>query len=132
MEYAWLLYWVTRLDAAHSFLDFLMAFMTFTFIMSWIIYGIGLSDTIGELEVWSKRMHLRYTLIAPLVFVSVLSVFIPTKRDAILIAAGVGVVEAVKGIQTSTLVGKSAELLEAWIESELSELTEPKKTKGAK
>lgn len=58
----------------------------------------------------------------------VINMFLPTTRDAVVIAGGYGLVEAVKNERVQTLFSKSAQVASKWLDEQLND--EPAESKG--
>lgn len=129
MEYIGWLYIATRLDAIIGCFIFIFA----AGILG--IFSIGISRVESGpysfspkfvKEFWeSKKTFLRCSL--SLIFVGILGIaLVPSKNDAMFIAAGVGVIEGAKAVQGSEIAKKSVLIIEKWLDDQLKDTPQKK------
>lgn len=135
MEYFWWLYLATRLDGISAFfgwMTFLSVITVAASIILRIIWTTCIEDGTSEKE--REEALKRYTPYRnSAIKMTYLGVFLfllfgasyaltPTKKDAMFIAGGVGVIEATKAVAGSDVAKKSVSVIEAWLEKELADL----------
>lgn len=142
MEYFWWLFLATRLDGISSFFGWMTFFSALTVLISWvcILVGYGIIETMMEgTQKWEAKQvedmrefrtkmypWRKWALVLFVVF-SFLWALTPSKRDAMFIAGGVGVVEGVKALKDSSVAKQSVAIVEQWLENNLNELRDKAK-----
>lgn len=105
MDNVWILYWITRLDSLNTLLVLTTVFSLLT-----AVFFIIVEESIEKGAINSFIVG---------IVSAVLLVFIPTKQDAMLIAAGVAVTEVVKSEAAGRIASKSVGVIEAWIDKQV-------------
>lgn len=137
MEYFWWLYLATRLDGVKEFFGWMTAIGGIGIIFTIIAWCIMVADEpTSQLEsrhlVWKKWVAPWRNFALVLFFVcGFIYAITPTKKDAMFIAGGIGVIEGAKALHGSEIAKKSVSVVEAWLDKELSELVSSTK-KGEK
>ena len=109
MEHWFTLYLITRLDAigaATLVLSLVLA------IVALVTFSWGVSE--GKLDKAQPRVRKLLIVASCLLIVSVL---VPSQKDAMFIAGGVGVLEAAKSETAQRVANKSVEAVERWLDS---------------
>lgn len=136
MEYFWWLYLATRLDSiAGAFQAAIISSIIFIVVGAFVA-GIASADLYRDVDarkqkIWATYRWWRNVAIVLLTISSIGAVFTPTKKDAMFIAGGVGVIEAAKAIQGSEIAKKSVQIIEQWLANELEDLKK-ENTKNSK
>jgi hypothetical protein len=120
MEYFWWLYLATRLDAIQSMFGSMVAGSVLVSLPLWMAsIDVGMEKT---------RVY-RWTLGAIFAVGVIGCTLVPSKKDAMFIAGGVGVIEASKAIAGSEIAKKSVSVIEQWLANELESLKNKKSDK---
>jgi len=142
MEYFWWLYFATRLDSFSEmfgwfiFLSIIAVFITTVARMVMICNTEEFKketrnqtreEAEREFAIWMRHFK-KAQHVAILAFFASCFLYTatPTKRDAMFIAGGIGVIEAAKAMQGSAIAKKSVSVVEAWLEKELEQIKTPK------
>lgn len=128
MQYFWWLYLATRLDAIQCtfFIFALLSGITcvvgmMIFLMShdsalWSTYGRTKDEVVADQKIFRSTVKkaAKWSLV-----VCICSTFMysltPTKKDAMFIAGGVGVIEAAKAVKGSEIAKTSVKIIENWL-----------------
>ena len=124
------IYWITRLDIIHTLVLVLFIISTITFLLSTIFYfcfnGQSIYDANHEYERSAKENRdyanvakrvLRYC-ITPLVLSTLLLMFVPTTKQAMLIYGVGGTIDYIKQNPTAKqLPDKCVKALDKWVDS---------------
>lgn len=134
MDYIGWLYLATRLDGIKEFFGWLTFLAFLTVLIAWIViavtYAMTADDSVTKDEKTLKifedlrsRMYpWRKWAIGVFILVGFIYAATPTKKDAMFIAGGVGVIEGAKALHGSEIAKKSVAIVEQWLENNLNEL----------
>lgn len=126
MEYFWWLYLATRLDIILGTMHTLMFGSAMMLAAgSFISFLIGMDE--GMKETWNYWSGFRKLLICLFLVGLIGNILVPSKKDAMFIVGGVGVIEGVKTIQGSEIAKKSVAIIEQWLSNNLEELKQKEK-----
>ena len=109
MEHWFTLYLITRLDAigvATLVLSLVLA------LVALVTFSWGVSE--GELDKAQPRVR---KLLRVAICSLIVSVLVPSQKDAMFIAGGAGALEAVKSETAQRVANKSVEAVERWLDS---------------
>ena len=109
MEHWFTLYLITRLDAIGAVALVLSLVLA---IVALVTFSWGFSE--GALDKVKSRA--RKLLIAAICSL-IVSVLVPSQKDAMFIAGGVGVLEATKSETAQRVANKSVEAIERWLDA---------------
>ena len=109
MEHWFTLYLITRLDAIGAVALVLSLVLA---IVALVTFSFGFSE--GKLDKAQPRV--RKLLIAASCSL-IVSVLVPSQKDALFIAGGIGVLEAAKSETAQRVANKSVEAVERWLDS---------------
>jgi hypothetical protein len=129
MEYIGWLYLATRLDSIYGCFWFFLICGCISMLMigfSRIDYCDYSASEIKKF--WEQKSTFLKTSIFLILFGLLGISLVPTKKDAMFIAAGVGVIEGAKAMQGSEIAKKSVLIIEKWLDDELKD-TSKKETK---
>jgi len=123
MESLWILYWITRLDTLIQTLSWVQGLAGALFLALGFLRIVS-----SDLEVEEKALAKKWMPVFATVFIltSATKPFIPSKEDAMLIAAGVGITEAVKSETAQRLASKSVAVVEKWLDEQTKDKQEKK------
>jgi hypothetical protein len=120
MEYLGWLYLATRLDAIHGmFVGMIpiglgaLAIVAFAGAL-FSNFNIASKDSVWYWLRWWRRGLLAVAIVGVLG-----QALVPTKKDAMFIAAGVGVIEASKALAGSEVAKTSVKIVEQWLQNQL-------------
>lgn len=123
MDSLWMLYWITRLDAIIATLGVFQFFLLIASVVSCVIAGSIMLAGNGKEKFEPKWMKsFAIMCIVFLSFVSVLKALVPTKQDAMFIAAGWAVTELVQSESAKRIASKSVGVVESWLDKQQKEL----------
>ena len=126
MEYLVWLYLATRLDMISTMFGWAIFVSFVVIIISFVVSAERVEPgTAKAAKIW-RRVAI-FTFLVGFLGVALT----PSKKDAMFIAAGVGVIEASKALAGSTVAKKSVEVVEAWLSKELENL-KPKQVDNTK
>lgn len=117
MDSFWTLYWITRLDT----IIFTMNVFAWIFVGSTFLFTLSALIIAGEMDdEETATKAAKVAKASALLFVIIMGVkmFIPSKEDAVVIAAGVGITEAVKSETAQRLASKSVGVIEQWLDKQ--------------
>ena len=120
MEYFWWLYLATRLDAIQNMFGWMIAVS--------VLVSPPLCLASIDIGMEKTRVY-RWTLGAIFAVGVIGYTLVPSKKDAMFIAGGVGVIEASKAIAGSEIAKKSVAVIEQWLANELESLKNKKSDK---
>ena len=109
MEHWFTLYLITRLDAIGATTLILSLVLA---IVALVTFSWGVSE--GKLDKAQPRVR-KLLIVAICSFI--ISVLVPSQKDAMFIAGGVGVLEASKSETAQRVANKSVEAVERWLGS---------------
>jgi len=109
MEHWFTLYLITRLDAIGAAARILSLALA---IAAFITFSWGVSE--GKLYKAAPRVR---KLLRVAICSLIISVLVPSQKDAMFIAGGAGVLEAVKSETAHRVANKSVEAVERWLDS---------------
>lgn len=116
MEYFWWLYLATRLDSfVHTFSGMIFFPLVFFFII-----GFAQLSTDNEFHLWERLKGYRYLATTCIVIGIIGTMITPSRKDAMFIAGGVGVIEAAKAVKGSAIAQTSVKIIEEWLNTELA------------
>lgn len=142
MEYIVWLYLATRLDAIGIFFGWMTAISVIVSIICIGIIGFSDEDSNWDysirrdaeklsVEKASLRVKIRpwrnWGIILA-VMSALMCALVPSKKDAMFIAGGVGVIEASKAVAGSVIAKHSVAIVEEWLSRELSEQKQKTRT----
>lgn len=124
MEYFWWLYAATRLDAILSLFTGLMAIGVIAgFVSAAICFFRALEGDDPTVSALAKKAF--WSACVMIAIGGLGQALVPSKQDALFIAAGVGVIEGARALQGSSVAQKSVQVVEAWLDQELESLKKP-------
>ena len=109
MEHWFTLYLITRLDAIGATTLILSLVLA---LVALVTFSWGVSE--GELDKAVPRVR---KLLRVAICSLIISVLVPSQKDAMFIAGGAGVLEAVKSETAQRVANKSVEAVERWLDS---------------
>ena len=109
MEHWFTLYLITRLDAIGA-ATLILSLVLATVALVTFAWGVGE----GKLDKVQSRVR---KLLRVAVCSLIISVLVPSQKDAMFIAGGVGVLEATKSETAQRVANKSVEAVERWLDS---------------
>jgi hypothetical protein len=120
MDYIFWLYLATRLDAIHGMFHGMMPLAGGALVI--ICFAGALFsdfDITRKDNLWYYLRWWRRGLIAMFCIGAIGTALVPTKKDAMIIAGGVGVIEASKAVAGSEIAKKSVAIIEKWLQEQL-------------
>jgi hypothetical protein len=127
MEYLGWLYLATRLDTISMWFGWLtaiaVAMVVITSVVILISYDMTYArgeDAVEKREAFRAKLRpwRKWGIALFLVFGTLVSLT-PTKKDAMIIAGGVGVIEATKAVAGSDIAKTSVKIIEKWLQEQL-------------
>ena len=109
MEHWFTLYLITRLDAIGATTLILSPVLA---IVALVTFSWGVSE--GKLDKAAPRVR---KLLRVAICSLIISVLVPSQKDAMFIVGGAGVLEAVKSETAQRVANKSVEAVERWLDS---------------
>lgn len=109
MEHWFTLYLITRLDAIGAAAIVLSLVLA---IVALVTFSWGVSE--GKLDKAQPRVR---KLLIVAICSLIMSVLVPSQKDALFIVGGVGVLEAAKSETAQRVANKSVEAVERWLDS---------------
>jgi hypothetical protein len=129
MEYLGWLYLATRLDTISMWFGWLTAISAAMVVITTIVILISYDmtyergeDAVAKREAFRGKLRpwRKWGIALFLVFGSLVSLT-PTKKDAMIIAGGVGVIEATKAVAGSDIAKTSVKIIEKWLQEQLND-----------
>lgn len=125
MESFWILYWITRLDSVVSTLTLFAVLLGISALISAFVMAVNL-DSHGDEQ--TAKTSKKWLIIFSVLFTmtTCTKMLVPSKEDAMLIVAGVGITEAVKSETAQRLASKSVAVVEKWLDEQTKDKQEKK------
>ena len=118
MDYIFLLYLTTRLNTIHGVFLILLIIGIFILISALFVKAVS-EGTADFFRTYPASKHwLIFAITTGAIGVSI----VPTQKDAMFIAAGIGVIEAAKAVQGSEIARSSVAIIETWLQKQEKEL----------
>lgn len=145
MEYFWWLYLATRLDSIGEWFGWMTIVSALMVLVALAGVGIASDDSIysheerisdEKLDAAKEKVRARFRPwrgwgMVLFVLFSCLYTATPSKKDAMFIAGGVGVIEASKAVAGSAIAKHSVDIVETWLDTELKQLKSKNKETDA-
>lgn len=122
MEYFWWLYLATRLDAIQGTFHGMVAISLAALGLIAFITFLCTIDNGEFSDNWKVSRGYRYFAMVCLIVGVFGSALTPSKKDAMFIAGGVGVIEATKAVAGSKIAQTSVKIVEEWLDKELADI----------
>lgn len=131
MDNVWILYWITRFDDIKSMLSgfqFILAIciLIFAFLKVVCLFSNEKEKDDSYHSVNSASKTLLWIVVPLFVSSTVVKALIPSKDDAMLIAAGVAVTEVVQSEAAGRIASKSVGVIETWLDKQVEDKKENK------
>jgi len=131
MDNIWILYWITRFDDIKGMLfgfQFILAvcILIFAFLKVVCLFSNENEKDDSYHSVNNASKTVLWIVVPLFVSSTVVKALIPSKDDAMLIAAGVAVTEVVQSEAAGRIASKSVGVIETWLDKQVEEKKEAK------